>query len=100
MQREQHVGVASLVLICIRSAGAACGDGCIQEECSFLSRRSTQLALILKLPGGGAENRVRVSKGDHIGPEKEDRCEKDTRKERKEREGSLLIGLRHTFLAH
>ncbi len=37
VQREQHVGVASLFLICTGSAGAACGDGRIQEECGFLS---------------------------------------------------------------
>lgn len=41
VQREQHVGVASLLLICAGSAGAACGDGCVQEEGGFLSRWGT-----------------------------------------------------------
>lgn len=41
VQREQHVGVASLFLICAGSAGAARSDGCIQEEGSFLSRWGT-----------------------------------------------------------
>ena len=49
VQCEQHVGVASLFLICIGPTGAACRDGCIQEEGSFLSRRGTELALILEL---------------------------------------------------
>lgn len=47
------------------------------------------------------ESWVRVSKGDHIGLEKEDRCEKDTGEERIEKRlGSQLIGPRHAFLAH
>lgn len=42
-----------------------------------------------------------MSKGDHIGLEKEDRCEKDTGEERIEKRlGSQLIGPRHAFLAH
>lgn len=82
MQREQHVGVTSLFLICIGLTGAACRYGCIQEESSFLSRWGTELTLILKLRGGGAENRVRVSKRDHIVLEKEDRSEKYTGEER------------------
>lgn len=36
--------------------------------------------------GGGEDKRLWVSKGDRIGLEKEDRCEKDTREERKEKE--------------
>lgn len=52
VKREQHVGVAALLLLHIGSAGAACGDGSVQEEGGFLSRRGTQLALILKLWGG------------------------------------------------
>ena len=38
VQCEQHVGVASILLIYIGSAGAARSDGCIQEEGGFLSR--------------------------------------------------------------
>lgn len=51
VQCEQHVGVASLFLICSGPAGAACGDGRIQVEGSFLSRRGSQLTLILELRG-------------------------------------------------
>lgn len=49
MQCEQHVGVAPVFLICIRFAGAACGDGCVQEERGFLSGWGPKLALILEL---------------------------------------------------
>lgn len=41
-----------------------------------------------------------MGKVDHIGLEKKDRCEKDSRKEGKVRAGSQLIGARHAFLAH
>lgn len=41
VQREQHVGVASILLICTGPAGAACGDGGIQEEGGFIRRRGT-----------------------------------------------------------
>lgn len=41
-----------------------------------------------------------MGKVDHIGLEKKDRCEKDTRKGGKKRAGSELIGPRHAFLAH
>lgn len=75
MQGEQHVGVPSHFLIRTGSAGAACGDGCIEEEGGFLSCWGTQLTLILKLPGEeGRENSVGVSKRGHKGLEKEDRC--------------------------
>lgn len=50
VQREQHVRVAPLVLLHVRSACAACRDGCIQEEGGLLGCRGTQLALILELP--------------------------------------------------
>lgn len=52
VQREQHVGVASHVLVCVRRAGAARSDGCVQEESGFLGRWGAQLALVLKLPRG------------------------------------------------
>lgn len=101
VQCEQHVGVASLVLVRAGSAGAARGDGCIEEEGGFLSRRSTKLALILELrEEEDEESKVRVSKRRHAGLEKEDRCKKDTGEKRKARAGSQLIGPRHAFLAH
>lgn len=53
VQREQHVGVPSHFLACAGCAGAARGDGCVQEESSFLSCRGTQLTLVLKLRGLG-----------------------------------------------
>lgn len=53
VQREQHVGVPSHFLVCAGCAGAARGDGCVQEESSFLSCRGTQLTLVLKLRGLG-----------------------------------------------
>lgn len=55
VQREQHVGVPSHFLVCVGRAGAARGDGCIQEESGFLSRRGAQLTLVLELPVGGRE---------------------------------------------
>lgn len=51
VQREQHVGVPSHFLVCAGCAGAARGDGGVQEESSFLSCRGTQLTLVLKLRG-------------------------------------------------
>lgn len=51
--------------------------------------------------GAQRENRVRSSKGDHKETGKEDRCEKDTRKERTPREEERqLIGPRHAIPAH
>lgn len=47
----------------------------------------------------GTEDRVRVSKGDHIGLEKVDSYKKGYQG-RGKREGSQLIGPRHTFFAH
>lgn len=69
MQCEQHVRVAPVFLICARFAGAACGDGCVQEEGGFLSCRRPKLTLILKLQEGerDTESRVRVNEGDHRG---------------------------------
>lgn len=47
------------------------------------------------------ENQVKTSKGDHKETEKEDRCEKGTRKVRTPREeGRQLIGPRHAIPAH
>lgn len=85
VQREQHVGVPSHFLVCVRRAGAARSNGCVQEESGFLSRRGAQLTLVLELPGRGGirgrEGKVRLGKVDHIGLEKKkDRCEKDTGK--------------------
>ncbi len=51
--------------------------------------------------GGGDREPGQGEQRDSIGLEKEDRCEKDTRgREEREGEGSLLIGPRHTLLAH
>lgn len=55
VQGEQHVGVASHVLVCVRCAGAARSNGCIQEESGFLSCWGAQLTLVLKLPRGLGE---------------------------------------------
>lgn len=55
---EQHVGVAALLLLHVGSACAACGDGGIQEEGGFLSRRGAKLTLILELGGGGRRQRT------------------------------------------
>lgn len=95
VQCEQHVGVPSLVLINIRSAGAPGSNGCIQEEGGFLSSWGTKLTLVLKLKGGKGkpENKVRVSEKGLMFKRKRDR-------EKREREGNQLIGLCHTFLAH
>lgn len=41
VQSKQHVGVAALLLLYIGSVGAACSDGRIQKEGSFLSRWGT-----------------------------------------------------------
>lgn len=59
VQCEQHVGVPSLVLINIRSAGAPGRNGCIQEEGGFLSSWGTKLTLVLKLKGGKENQRIR-----------------------------------------
>lgn len=49
MQREEHVGVAVILLGAVPLAAAAGGDGSVQEEGSLLCRRGTELALVLEL---------------------------------------------------
>lgn len=58
MQCEQHVGVASLFLISIWPAGAACSDGRIQKEGSLLCSWGTEFTLILELSGRRRKQRT------------------------------------------
>lgn len=60
VQREQHVGVPSHFLVRVGRAGAARGDGSVQEEGSFLSGRGPQLTLVLELRGLGQRERARL----------------------------------------
>lgn len=57
VQREQHVGVPSLVLVNIWSACASRSNGRIQEKGGFFSGWGTELALVLKLKEGRKQNR-------------------------------------------
>jgi len=49
VQREEHVGVAVILLVAVPLAATPWGDSSIQEEGSLLCCRGTELALVLEL---------------------------------------------------
>lgn len=49
VQREEHVGVAVILLVAVPLAAAPRGDGGVEEEGGLLCRGGAELALVLEL---------------------------------------------------
>ena len=111
VEGEQPVGVPSVLLVCVRPAGAARCDGGVQEEGSLLGRGGTKLTLVLELGGErgregqiykglGLEKERTVTGGRERGGRERERSEVRKRGLKRGRDEGQLIGPRHTFLAH